>query len=67
MRAQDVANGFGVRANTVDARDEVTAVALEENAVFGPLIVNVVLVPGLFEDWVISGFRVEDEPVKSQH
>jgi hypothetical protein len=48
MRAQDVADGFGVRTDTVDSRDEISTVAFQEDAVFGPVVVFVVLCPGLF-------------------
>lgn len=55
MRAQDVADGFGVCADAVDAVDEVAAVALEENAVFGPVVVFVVLFPDALEKCVVLG------------
>jgi hypothetical protein len=46
--AQDVADSFCVGANTLDSGDEVAAVALEEDAVFGPVVVNVVGAPDAF-------------------
>jgi hypothetical protein len=46
--AQDVADGFCVGADALDAGDEVTAVPLEEDAVFGPVIVDVVGAPNAF-------------------
>jgi hypothetical protein len=45
MRTQHVANGFRVRADAFDSTNEVAAVALEENAVFSPVVVFVVFVP----------------------
>lgn len=47
MGSQDVAYCFCVDADALDTRDEVAAVALEEYAVFGPVVVDVVLVPDL--------------------
>jgi len=61
MGAEDVADGFGVDADALDAGDEVAAVALEEDAVFGPVVVDVVLVPDGFELGVVWGLRVEDQ------
>jgi hypothetical protein len=63
MGAQDVADSFCVDADALDAGDEVAAVALEEDAVFGPVVVDVVLVPYLFEFGVVLSFGVEDETV----
>lgn len=53
MCAQNFAYGFGVHADAIDSRDEVTAVALEEDAVFCPMVVFVIFVPDAFEKGVI--------------
>ena len=49
MCTQHIADGFCVGAYAVDAGDEVAAVALEEDAVFGPVVVLVVFVPCALE------------------
>jgi hypothetical protein len=61
MGGQDVADSFCVDADALDAGDEVAAVAFEEDAVFGPVVVDVVLIPDLLQDRVVSCSRVEDE------
>lgn len=53
MGAQDVADSFSVCANAVDTADEVAAVALEEYAIFSPVVVLVVFVPDAFEEGVV--------------
>jgi hypothetical protein len=60
MSAQHVTNSFSIRADALNARNKVAAVALEEDAVFGPVVVDVVLVPDAFERGVGCGFGVED-------
>jgi hypothetical protein len=64
MGGEHVADGFGVCADAVDARDEVAAVALEEDGVGGPVVVFVVFFPGALEEGVVFGFWVEDETVR---
>jgi hypothetical protein len=61
MGSQDIADSFCVDADALDTRDEVAAIALEEDAVFGPVVVDVVLVPDLLQDWVVLCSWVEDE------
>jgi hypothetical protein len=45
MRAEDFAYGFCIDADALDARDEVSAIALEEDAIFCPVVIDVVVVP----------------------
>ena len=61
--AEYVANGFGVCTDTVDPRDKVTAVALEEDAVFGPVVVFVIFFPSALEEGVVLCFGVEHQSV----
>jgi len=63
MCAEYVADGFGVGADTIDPRDKVTAVALEEDAVFSPVVVFVVFFPSALEEGVVLCFRVEHKSV----
>jgi hypothetical protein len=63
MSAEHITNSLSVGAYTLDARDEVTAVAFEENAVFGPVVVDVVLVPDGLEFGIVLCLWVEDETV----
>jgi hypothetical protein len=58
MRSQDIAYCFCVNADAFDTRDKVAAVAFEENAVFGPVVVDVVGVPDLLELCVVFGLGV---------
>jgi hypothetical protein len=46
--AEDVADSFCIDADALDTGDEVAAVALEEDAVFGPVVVDVVRSPNTF-------------------
>lgn len=55
---QDFADCFSICADAFDSRDKVAAVALEEDAVFGPVVVFVVLVPNFFKKLVVLGFWV---------
>lgn len=67
MCAEDLNDGFGINADALDARDEIAAVALEKNAIFGPVVVDVVLVPDLLELTVALCFRIEDEAAGYQY
>jgi hypothetical protein len=58
MGSENIAYCFCVDADSFDARDKVAAVAFEENAVFGPVIVDVVAVPNLLEQCVVLGLGV---------
>lgn len=61
MRAQDVADGLGICADAFDSRDKVTAIALEENGVFCPVVVFIVLCPSFLQQLIVLGFGVQDE------
>ena len=66
MRAQHVTDCLCIGIDTVDSRDEISAVALQENAVFGPVVVFIVLFPGAFEESVVFHFWVEHKAVTCQ-
>lgn len=59
MRTQDFTNRFRVDTDAFDTGDEVTTVALEENAVFVPVVVFVVFVPDAFEESVVLCLRTQ--------
>lgn len=63
MSAEHITNRLSVCAYTFNARDEIAAVAFEENAVFGPVVIDVVFVPDLLEFGIVLCLRVEDETV----
>ena len=57
---EDFADSFGIDVDAVDASDEVPAVALHEDGIFGPVVVFVVSCQGLSESGVVATFGVED-------
>lgn len=59
MSAEYVADGFGVGTDTIDSRDKITAVALEEDTVFSPVVIFVVFFPCALEEGIVFCFGVE--------
>lgn len=57
---QEAADGFSVLVDAVDAGDEVTAITLEEEGVFTPVVVFEVGEEGGFELFVEVALRIQD-------
>jgi len=58
MSTQYVADSFCIGVNTLDAWEEVPAVALQEDTILSPMVILVVVFPGTFEKLVLWSFRI---------
>jgi hypothetical protein len=64
---QHVTDGFGIRIYAFNACHKIPAIALQEDAVFSPVVVLKVSVPCALEFLIRLGVRIEDEAIRSEY